>query len=312
MRHVSKKLFLLVITPLLVLGGLVGTLVYPSSVEAAPAVCYDVATGSGSYALQVDCNSNPFWARLLEISGQSGFQDNQCYEVGSMAAVISYPLNSPQCAALALRSQDTSEAGPKCWTLQGSLDQIDELSFDASRMSERPCDENLKSVLLENGAGFTDYKNGWCYVLADGNTTRTYTCSSLLSTQLGADANDARARQNQSDGAVPIEVNRDEIANCGQAAEGATPERKAEIAQECLEINPIVKTVYLAVNVLSAIAAIAIILGIIIGGVQYSTAGANPQAVSAAKGRIINALIALLALTFLYSFLQWLIPGGIF
>jgi hypothetical protein len=67
-----------------------------------------------------------------------------------------------------------------------------------------------------------------------------------------------------------------------------------------------------AINFFSAIVGIVVVISIIIGGVQYSTAGSDPKKVAEAKGRIFNALIALLAFIFLYSFLQWLVPGGIF
>jgi hypothetical protein len=51
---------------------------------------------------------------------------------------------------------------------------------------------------------------------------------------------------------------------------------------------------------------------IIVGGIQYMTAGDNAQAVGAAKQRIINALIALFAYLLAFGFLQWLVPGGVF
>lgn len=76
--------------------------------------------------------------------------------------------------------------------------------------------------------------------------------------------------------------------------------------------NPIVKDINLVVNFLSIGVGVVVIAMIIIGGIQYSIAGDNPQAVSAAKQRIINALIALVAYLFIFSFLQWLIPGGVF
>ena len=66
------------------------------------------------------------------------------------------------------------------------------------------------------------------------------------------------------------------------------------------------------VNLLTGLAGLAITAGVIIGGIQYASAGGNPQAVAKARGRIINALVALLCLVFLYSFLQWLVPGGLF
>jgi hypothetical protein len=56
-----------------------------------------------------------------------------------------------------------------------------------------------------------------------------------------------------------------------------------------------------------------VVVGVIIlGGIQYTMAGDNPQAVTAAKQRIINGLIALAAFLLMFAFLEWLIPGGIF
>lgn len=69
-------------------------------------------------------------------------------------------------------------------------------------------------------------------------------------------------------------------------------------------INPLVAF-------LSALAGIVIVISIIVGGVQYSAAGADPSKVAAAKHRITNAIISLLALIFMFAFLQWLVPGGL-
>jgi hypothetical protein len=79
-----------------------------------------------------------------------------------------------------------------------------------------------------------------------------------------------------------------------------------------LKNNPIIKDINLIVNFLSIGVGVIVIAMIIIGGIQYSIAGDNPQAVTAAKQRITNALIALVAYLFVFAFLQWLIPGGIF
>lgn len=66
------------------------------------------------------------------------------------------------------------------------------------------------------------------------------------------------------------------------------------------------------INLLSAAVGIVVIIMLIIGGIQYSTAGGDPNKVQAAKKRIYNALFALLAFIFLYTFLQWIVPGGLF
>lgn len=81
--------------------------------------------------------------------------------------------------------------------------------------------------------------------------------------------------------------------------------------RNCVKENPIIKDINMIVNFLSAGAGIVIVGSIIVGGIQYTLAGNNPNNVSAAKKRITDALIALLAFFFIFSFLQWLIPGGL-
>lgn len=93
---------------------------------------------------------------------------------------------------------------------------------------------------------------------------------------------------------------REELTNCK-----GTPE-------ECLKKNPIMEWTLTAINFFSAGVGVIVTVMIVIGGVQYSAAGGNPQAVQAAKTRIANAIIALLAYFFLFALMQWLIPGGMF
>lgn len=66
------------------------------------------------------------------------------------------------------------------------------------------------------------------------------------------------------------------------------------------------------VDFLSAAVGVVVVIMIIVGGIQYMTAGDSPQKVSDAKTRITNALIALAIFLFMAAFLQWLVPGGIF
>ena len=68
----------------------------------------------------------------------------------------------------------------------------------------------------------------------------------------------------------------------------------------------------LFINVLSGIVGIVVIMMVVVGGIQYSASAGDPQKVNAAKKRIANALLALVAYIFLYAFLQWIVPGGIF
>jgi hypothetical protein len=86
----------------------------------------------------------------------------------------------------------------------------------------------------------------------------------------------------------------------------------SDALKSCIQNDKITKDLLLIVNVLSAGVGIVVIGMIIVGGIQYSIAGNNPQATAAAKQRITNALIALFVFLFIFAFLQWLIPGGLF
>jgi uncharacterized membrane protein YraQ (UPF0718 family) len=81
---------------------------------------------------------------------------------------------------------------------------------------------------------------------------------------------------------------------------------------QCLKDNPIVKDLNTIVGFLSGLVGVVVVGVIILGGIQYALAGDKAEAVSAAKQRIVNGLIALVAFFFIFAFLQWLIPGGIF
>ena len=65
-----------------------------------------------------------------------------------------------------------------------------------------------------------------------------------------------------------------------------------------------------AVNILGGLVGIVVTAVIVIAGIQYSTSGGNPNAAAAAKKRILNAVIALIAYMFLFIGFQWLVPGG--
>ena len=65
------------------------------------------------------------------------------------------------------------------------------------------------------------------------------------------------------------------------------------------------------VNIVSGLIGVVVVLNIIIGGIQYTTAGDNPNKVQAARQKITNSIIALIAFVFLVAFLQWIVPGGV-
>lgn len=63
---------------------------------------------------------------------------------------------------------------------------------------------------------------------------------------------------------------------------------------------------------LSGLVGVIVTIMLVVGGIQYSLAGDSPEATAKAKKRITNALFALVAFFFIFAFLNWLIPGGIF
>ncbi len=66
------------------------------------------------------------------------------------------------------------------------------------------------------------------------------------------------------------------------------------------------------INLLSIAFGLIAVISIILGSIQYSSAGGDPQKVTQAKQRISKTIVAILAYLFLYAFLQFIVPGGIF
>lgn len=67
-----------------------------------------------------------------------------------------------------------------------------------------------------------------------------------------------------------------------------------------------------AADLLSALVGVAAVGMIIFGGIEFSSSGGDPQKVASAKNHITNAIIALVAFLFLFAFLNFIIPGGLF
>ncbi|HVV66486.1 MAG TPA: pilin [Candidatus Saccharimonadales bacterium] len=66
------------------------------------------------------------------------------------------------------------------------------------------------------------------------------------------------------------------------------------------------------INVLSVIVGLVAVISIVAGAIQYITSTGDPQKTSAAKSRISKTIFALVAYAFLYAFLEFIIPGGVF
>lgn len=164
-------------------------------------------------------------------------------------------------------------------TPSGIKNCLDKLELDAFKECiVKPKDQQQPCV--------EEFKNG-------GSTTTTPGDGGSTTTTPADSGNEEADRAGTISNA-----DRDRYRNCNGAA--------------CLNDNPIIIWTKRIINFLAAGVGIVTTIMIIIGGIQYASAGPNPQAVASAKKKIVNAIIALLAYFFLYGFMQWLIPGGLF
>jgi hypothetical protein len=73
----------------------------------------------------------------------------------------------------------------------------------------------------------------------------------------------------------------------------------------------IIAYLVVGINILSAIAGMAIVASIMIAGFQYMTARDNSGQIEAARKRIVWAITALVLFIFMYAFLNFIVPGGV-
>lgn len=87
---------------------------------------------------------------------------------------------------------------------------------------------------------------------------------------------------------------------------------KGQSNKDCVDNNPIVKWLQFFINVLSVVILAGSAVMVAVAGIQYTTSRDNPQAVQAAKQKMYNIVLGLGVYFFLYAFVQWLVPGGVF
>jgi hypothetical protein len=68
----------------------------------------------------------------------------------------------------------------------------------------------------------------------------------------------------------------------------------------------------LIINILTGAIGIVAVGGVIYGAIIYTQAGGSMEEVKRAKKIIANVVMGLAAYVLMYSFLQYLIPGGVF
>lgn len=99
-------------------------------------------------------------------------------------------------------------------------------------------------------------------------------------------------------------------ASCDSQAACLSKPPKANCASltSCDIINKFVDPL---IKFLTALVGVAVVISIIIGGVQYSMSEGDPGKAAAAKNRIRNSIIALVTFILLSGMLNFLIPGGL-
>ena len=98
------------------------------------------------------------------------------------------------------------------------------------------------------------------------------------------------------------------------AQTGDTSTEACSTGEECLNqgaTGKVMDVLIIGLNILSGAVGLLAVIMLVVAGIQYSASNGDPNAVGAAKKRITNTLLGLAAFVFLYAFLQWLIPGGI-
>lgn len=140
-----------------------------------------------------------------------------------------------------------------------------------------------------------------------GGGSKAGTTSKALDTNCAPTSGNCADCQNVVNGKAPTGCPGCENGVCQDAA--AKPGAVCDKASGC---DLIAKYVNPLINVLSVSFGIIAVISLIIAGIQYSASSGDPQAVSKAKDRILKTVFAIIAYFFLYSLLQFLVPGGVF
>lgn len=266
--------------------------------SAADAACF--YSSKNHIFSKVNCGD---YTKNLEIGGATSISADTCYyidqppflapgellpKVNLKATVKVVPSSSKECQDWSNLAAGIQTIEPKCYVVAGTIEDYDKGTVTSNKVTSGFC-----NAALVPGVSPDYFQHGACYLVFAGGTTKMKDCK-IITDHIG------RADAKQSMGVADATSTQVE-ADCGPGK-----------IQECIVNNPLIIDINLAINLLSSLVGIIVVIMMILGGIQYMTAGGNPQAVAVAKKRISNAALSIVALIFMYSFLQWIIPGGIF
>lgn len=120
------------------------------------------------------------------------------------------------------------------------------------------------------------------------------------------------------------------VEYCGKEDDGITP-RELKPGQSCcggavtsviecgnstssteIKDSGIWKLLLTVINILTAGVGVAAVAGIVYGSILYASAADSSEQVKKAISIIVNVVVGLLAYAFMYAFLNFIIPGGLF
>ncbi len=156
------------------------------------------------------------------------------------------------------------------------------------------------TVYLCNGAntvpaGGGSFQEGNCYIYTSPQKgwIKQQDCS--LSQFATIDGNTLKV--------VPVAT---DTAACGKSVKSCCKVTSTGATRDC----GFIKQINTFISFLSVIVGIACAFGIIIGGIEYSMSGGDPKKAASGKDHITKAVIAVVLFGFLYTFLQFIVPGG--
>ncbi len=305
-----KKLAILISIVSILSGfSFLGLMATPAPVSAAAGVCFGGGFSKETMRV-VDCKN---LADFVQTLYGHGIQDDHCYiqeamgvrELGSTQDLpAGDPLDGWECSVLAGATQQTESKPSKCYMLDApTIAPYDSLSYKPEQITTTECSPDKAAIIKASDASFTTFQNGACYIFTKGTDYRRPACATLET--FNQVSKEVQQRENEKTNA----------ANASKSSEALKNETRKKVqdctGESCITDNPLVVIVKAVVNFVSVLVAVIVVIMIIIGGIQYSSAGGSPQKTAEAKNRITNAILAFVMYIFLFAFLQWLIPGGV-
>lgn len=236
-------------------------------------------------------------------------------------------------SALSVKPVDAASADVQCKNIKNANGNTDKKDCEEYVKSYNLCDnkksEDAKKRCRDDA--YKDYLNNVCgksddnanikcrekglgiRFIADIRNGGGNFCPSLGEVKDGCSCQSGETPKNVSTVGQPPKLMCVRVDGGGDGSDGSDAGSLYPTAKDYgLKDNPIIVWVNRVINFLAGLVGIGAVIMIIFAGIQYITARDNPQSVQAAKTKIINVVIGLVAFAFLFAFMQWLIPGGVF